>query len=87
MGFPEAVFFKRRRNPDQLYGTGRDFASRKLHEERRLQFDAAFAGPSGLGQGGYAERSCGGQFPQTTKSVHESIIAKWRNRKYDRSRD
>ena len=43
VGFPEAVFFERLRNPDQLEGTGGAFASRKLREERRLEFEAAFA--------------------------------------------
>ena len=66
VGFPEAVFFERLRNPDQLDGTGRAFASRKLHEERRLEFEAAFAGARGLGQGDYAEHGGGSQFPRPT---------------------
>ena len=76
MGFPEAVFFERLRNPDQLDGTGRDFASRKLHEERRLEFEAAFAGARGLGQGDGAEHGGGSQFPRPMKRFHGLIIAK-----------
>ena len=34
VGFPEAVFFERLRNPDELDRAGDAFASRKLHEER-----------------------------------------------------
>ena len=76
MGFPEAVFFERLRNPDQLDGTGGAFASRKLHEERRLEFEAAFAGARGLRQGDCAEHGGGSQFPRPMKRVHELIIAK-----------
>ena len=59
MGFPEAVFFERLRNPDQLDGTGGALASRKLHEKRRFEFEAAFAGSRDLGQGDYAEHGGG----------------------------
>ncbi len=59
VGLPEAVFFERLRNPDQLDGTGGAFASRKLDEKRRLEFGAAFAGARGLGQGEYAEHGGG----------------------------
>jgi hypothetical protein len=59
-----------------LDGTGRDFASRKLHEERRLEFEAAFAGARGLGQGDYTEHGGGRQVARATKSVHGLIIAK-----------
>jgi hypothetical protein len=76
VGFPEAVFFERPRNPDQLDRTGRAFSSRKLHEERRLEFDAAFTGARGLGQGDYAEHGGGNQLPQPMKRFHRLIIAK-----------
>ena len=76
MGFPEAVFFERLGNPDQLHGAGRDFASRKLHEERRLEFEAVFTRAKGLGQGDDTEHARGSQVPQPMKSVHELIIAK-----------
>ena len=76
MGFPKAVLFERLRNPDQLHGTGRDFASRNLHEERRLEFEAAFAGARGLGRGDYAEHGGGSQFPRPMKRAHGLIIAK-----------
>ena len=75
MGFPEAVFFEWLRNPDQLDGAGNTLACRKLHEERRLQFEAAFAGARGLGQGDYAEHGGGSQFPRPMKRIHGLIIA------------
>ncbi len=37
MGFPKAIFFERFRNPDQLDGTGRDFASRRHKRTARVQ--------------------------------------------------
>jgi len=77
VGFPEAVSFERLRNPDQLDGTGRAFASRKLHKKRRLKFEAAFAGARGLRQRDCAEHDGGGQLPRgPMKSVHKLIIAK-----------
>ena len=76
MGFPETIFFERLRNPDQLDGTGDGFASRNLHEERWLEFDAAFAGARGLSHGDYAEHSGGSQFPRPMKRFHGLIIAK-----------
>jgi hypothetical protein len=63
VGFSQAVFFKWLRNPDQLDGAGDGFASRKLHEERRLQFLAAFAGARPLGQGDSAEDGGAGDCP------------------------
>ena len=71
MGFPEAVFFERLRNPDQLDGAGRAFASGKLHEERCLNFLAALAGARGLCHGDCAEKGGGSQVPRPMKSVHE----------------
>jgi hypothetical protein len=76
VGFPETVFFERLRNPDQLAGTGGAFASRKLHEERRLEFETAFAGAGRLGKGDYAEHGGSSQFPRPMKRVHGLIIAK-----------
>ena len=76
MGFPEAVFFERLRNPDQLHGAGDAFAPRKLDEKGRLEFQAAFGGARGLCQCDGAEHSGGSKFPRPTKSVHGLIIAK-----------
>ena len=76
MRFLEAVFFERLRNPDQLDCTGRDFSSRKLHEERRLEFDAAVAVARGLRHGDCTQHGGGSKAPQAMKSVHELIIAK-----------
>jgi len=47
-----------------------------LHEERRLEFEAAFAGARGLGQGDYAEHGGGSQFPRPMRSFHGLTIAK-----------
>jgi hypothetical protein len=46
-----------------------------LHEERRLEFEVAFARPGGLGHGDYAEHGGGSQFPRPMKRVHGLMIA------------
>ena len=74
--FPRQYFFERLRNPDQLDGTGDAFASRKLHEKKRLEFEAAFAGARGLSKGDYAKHGGSSQFPRPMKKLHGSIIAK-----------
>jgi hypothetical protein len=74
VGFPEAVFFEWLRDPDQLDGTRDAFASRKLHEERRLEFEAAFAGAGGLGQGDNAQHGGGSRLPRPMKRFHGLII-------------
>ena len=65
----------------QLDGTGRAFASRKLHEDRRLEFKAAFAGARGLGQGDYAEHGGGSQFPLGTRHG-ERAARPYREKRY-----
>ena len=49
---------------------------RKLHKERRLDFEAAFARARSLGQGDYADYSGGSQFPRPMKRFHGLIIPK-----------
>jgi hypothetical protein len=76
VSFPEAVFFERLRNPDQLDGTGSEFARRKLQEERRLEFQAPLAGARALAQGDCAEHGSDSESPVPMERVHGLIIAK-----------
>jgi hypothetical protein len=52
------------------------FPEAVFFEERRLEFEAAFAWARGLRQGSYAEHGGGSQFPRPIKRVHGLIIAK-----------
>ncbi len=49
--FPKQYFSSGSGNPDQLDGAGHAFAYRKLDEEWRLEFEAAFARARALGEG------------------------------------
>ncbi len=74
MGFPEAVFFERLRNPDQLDGTGDAFACGKLHEKRQLEFEAAFDGAGCLSKSDYAEHGASSKFPRPMKRGEHSPL-------------
>lgn len=70
MRFPQAVFYERLRNPDELDGAGSELSSRKLYEEGCFEFDRR------LGRGSCAKHGGGSHRPKPIAAIHGRIIGR-----------